>query len=76
MIDPTLALTEAIRALFARELGAEIGPDDDFFAAGGDSLAAEGVVTALSAHLAQPVEGWMLLDHPTARGLAGALTAA
>lgn len=59
-------MTEALRH--------EIGPDEDFFMQGGDSLAVQHVLTGLSVHLGQEVPGWLLLDHPTARSLAKALT--
>ncbi|THD82769.1 acyl carrier protein [Aliigemmobacter aestuarii] len=68
-------LCELIRAVLSEAVGSDLGPEDDFFAAGGDSLAAEQVLAALSTRLSRPVEGWMLLDHPTATSLAAALSA-
>jgi hypothetical protein len=66
-------LQEVILAILSQALGHPLAPDQDFFAAGGDSLAAEQVLAALSAHLAQDVPGWVLLDYPTAQALAAAL---
>jgi hypothetical protein len=65
--DRTLA---AVRAAFADTLGRPIPDSEDFFTAGGDSLAAEHVMTTLSAALSLDLPVWLLLDHPTAPDLA------
>lgn len=73
MSPAQLELQAVILTLFAETLGHPIAGEDDFFAMGGDSLAAEHVLTGLSAHLSQDFPGWLLLDHPTAKDLAVAL---
>jgi hypothetical protein len=65
-------LQAIILDIFIDALGLPLGADEDFFAAGGDSLMAEQVLAALSARLSQEVPGWLLIDHPTAATLAGA----
>jgi hypothetical protein len=67
-------LEQAILAIFAQALGQEINAEADFFAMGGDSLAAEHVLAELSARLGSNLPGWVLLDHPTAAGLAAVLS--
>jgi hypothetical protein len=69
-------MTAMIRTAFAEALGEPLPDTADFFAHGGDSVAAEQVLAALSARLAMELPGWLLLDHPTAAGLAAVLTAA
>ncbi|MEW2045162.1 amino acid adenylation domain-containing protein [Streptomyces sp. NPDC005476] len=63
---------DAVRALFADVLGLEhVGPDDDFFALGGDSLRAlrlTGRVRALGLDPRLPVRA--VFDRPTPRALA------
>jgi adenylate kinase family enzyme len=54
-------------------LGQDMTVDADFFAEGGDSLAAEIVLTALSSELSISLPGWILLDYPTPLSLARAL---
>jgi hypothetical protein len=66
-------LPQIILNIFADALGRTVSPDADFFAAGGDSLAAETVLTQLSAQLSQDIPGWMLIDYPSAAALAMAL---
>lgn len=66
-------LAAVIRQLMSEALGHELAVDANFFDAGGDSLGAEEVLTALAADLNADIPGWMLLDHPTAAGLARAL---
>jgi hypothetical protein len=73
-LDATIALVldvlaEAIRADVA------LGADDDFFAAGGDSLSAVVALATLEAHLGRPLRPEVVLAHPTARSLATALVA-
>ena len=67
-------LTEEIRRLMSEALGREIEVQTDFFAAGADSLAVEHVLTGLSGLLGMPIDGWWLLDYPTATLLAHALS--
>jgi len=62
-----------VREAFADALGRAIADRDDFFAAGGDSFAAEQALTALSARLAIDLPVWLLLDHPTAETFAAAI---
>jgi hypothetical protein len=57
----------------AKALNQEIAENEDFFDAGGDSLAAEQVLLSLSASLQFDVPGWLLLDHPSAAELAAAI---
>jgi hypothetical protein len=64
------AILQTVRAAFAEALGRPIPDGDDFFTAGGDSLAAEHVMTALSAVMSLDLPVWVLLDHPTAADLA------
>jgi hypothetical protein len=66
-------LQKAILDIFADALGTAIAADEDFFAAGGDSLAAERALIALSGHLLQDVPGWLLIDYPSAAALSAAL---
>lgn len=67
------ALTSTIRHAMSEALGQDMSVDTDFFAEGGDSLAAEIVLTALSSELSIPLQGWILLDYPTPLSLARAL---
>lgn len=67
------ALSTLIRQFMSDALGHELAEDANFFDAGGDSLGAEEVLSALAAHLKTEIPGWLLLDHPTATGLAHAL---
>ncbi|MFD1740206.1 phosphopantetheine-binding protein [Cypionkella sinensis] len=66
-------LQAIILSLFSKALGQPVTAQDDFFAIGGDSLAAEQVLAGLSAAVSQDLPGWMLLDHPSAETLAQAL---
>jgi amino acid adenylation domain-containing protein len=52
---------------------AEIGADDDFFDAGGNSLAVTGVARRLSAELGRKVSPVLIFQHPTVAELAEAL---
>lgn len=60
-------------AAFRAGLGQSVGPDDHFFDAGGDSLAAEGVMAQISEGVGRELPLWLLLDHPTAAALALAI---
>ena len=66
-------LQQIILDIFADALGLAIGADENVFAAGGDSLATERILIALSGHRSQAVPGWPLIDHPTAAALAAPL---
>lgn len=66
-------LQAIILRLFSKALGQAVTAQDDFFAMGGDSLAAEQVLAGLSAHMSQDVPGWVLLDHASAETLTLAL---
>jgi amino acid adenylation domain-containing protein len=52
---------------------ADVGADDDFFDAGGNSLAVTGVARALSAALGRKVSPVLVFQHPTVAELARAL---
>ncbi len=62
-----------IAALFSREIGRPVGIDDDFFANGGNSLAALTVAVALEERFDQPFPVTKLIDNPTARSTAALL---
>jgi len=66
-------LPDLVRRRFAEALGRDIGAGTSFFEAGGDSLAAEALLTALSRDLGVELPGWLLLDHPTSQALAAVL---
>jgi acyl-CoA synthetase (AMP-forming)/AMP-acid ligase II/thioesterase domain-containing protein/acyl carrier protein len=73
--EPTDALEADLLALWRRALRRDdIGPDDDFFESGGDSLMALGIVLELEESTGLSLPESMLLDYPTvhrlARGLA------
>jgi thioesterase domain-containing protein/acyl carrier protein len=80
--SPTAALTDASPAvhdpIVARVLEAfrnelqrpDFGPDDDFFVAGGDSLAALTLAVTLEEAFGQSVSVTALLQEPTARAVA------
>ncbi|MFF9841338.1 amino acid adenylation domain-containing protein [Streptomyces sp. NPDC013740] len=74
----TAAGLDAVRALVAETLGlASIGPDDDFFISGGDSLTAMTLVsTARSRFDAEGTSLRAFLSRPTPRGLLAAVEAA
>ena len=67
-------LQTEIQKIFSDVLNLTVGVNQDFFAAGGDSLAVEQVLTAISARLSIDVPGWALLDHPSASALAAFLS--
>ena len=72
---PADDLRALVRAAFAEALGRVPGDDEDFFMAGGDSLLAEQLLSALSARLSQELPGWLLLDYPTVGAMADLLAA-
>ncbi len=63
-----------IAQLWSDILGTPVGPDDNFFAAGGHSLAAARVAARLREQLGSNVPLRLLFDHPTAAELARALS--
>ncbi|MFI1972209.1 condensation domain-containing protein [Streptomyces cinnamoneus] len=68
-MDPELA-TSALLAIFREEIGSEqIGPDDDFYAVGGDSLIAVRVVARATAQ-GMPMRLLDLLMNPSVHELA------
>src|SRR3546814_4673231 len=67
-------LHELIARVWADVLGLEtVGLDDDFFALGGHSLRATSVVARLRLALRLDLPLALLFQHPTVRGLAGAI---
>ena len=71
---PATELTRALTEIWQRSLPVhEIGPDDDFFALGGDSLAVM-IVLAEVETLGFEVNLDVLLEHPTISELAAYLT--
>lgn len=65
-----LAVLDAFRVILRNP---ELGCDDDFFEAGGDSLLAVDAAARISAALGQDVDPAMIFMYPTASGCAGAL---
>ncbi len=59
--------------LFAETLGVPVGPDDDFFELGGDSLTAMRLVSGVQSALGTVLEILDLTTHPTPAALAGHL---
>jgi amino acid adenylation domain-containing protein len=67
-------LATRIARIWAEVLGHDIvGPDDDFFDLGGDSLAGLDIAERLTAETGQPVTLQLLFDHTTPRALAALL---
>jgi Phosphopantetheine attachment site len=52
-----------------------VNPTDDFFELGGDSVLAAQLVRRLSRLLAAPIPLWLLVENPTAAGMAQHLRA-
>lgn len=72
----TPAITEkAVLAVWSKELGVQIGPDDSFFRSGGDSLRAARATLTLARVLSREIELATLLRHPVARDYAEAVDA-
>ncbi|MFF8097200.1 amino acid adenylation domain-containing protein [Streptomyces sp. NPDC016675] len=68
---PHTALEAAVAGVCAMALGLPlVGPDDDFFALGGDSLTATRIAAGLREALALDVRQRTVFDAPTARALA------
>jgi amino acid adenylation domain-containing protein/thioester reductase-like protein len=63
---PSASTQTTLASLWRRALDAEnIGDDDNFFALGGDSLQAAGLVFQVSKHFNYPLPVQALYDHPT-----------
>lgn len=73
MTDPDTATLALVLDVFRGVLGPHIGPQDDFFASGGDSVASENVLLRLEEATGRMLPGWTLLDHPTAGQVAAYL---
>ncbi|MFE5096954.1 amino acid adenylation domain-containing protein [Streptomyces sp. NPDC056638] len=76
--DPPTAdhdLTARLSAVWGKVLGVHVGPDDDFFELGGNSLFAIRIGTAMRAEGLPPVRLRDLYRHPTVRALLTSLTA-
>ena len=69
--DPTARLTE----IWSEVLGVPVGPDDDFFELGGNSLFAVRIGAALRARGLPSLRLRELYRHPTVRGTAASLGA-
>ena len=70
MAESSLAVVlDAFRAV----LGPQVGPADDFFELGGDSVASEAVLMRLEEATGRSLPGWTLLDHPTVERVAAFL---
>lgn len=68
-----LDLTDVVLDAFAGVLDEVVGPDDDFFGLGGDSLAGMVVLSELQEHLGVRLAPTAVLSHPTARRLSEAI---
>ncbi|MEW1931277.1 amino acid adenylation domain-containing protein [Rhodococcus sp. NPDC079359] len=81
LTDGQRRLAEHIAALLGREAGSQalldsIGPDSDFFALGGDSLAAMRLVTRVNRDLNLRISVRAVFDHPTVANLSAYIDAA
>ncbi|MFI6417364.1 phosphopantetheine-binding protein [Streptomyces sp. NPDC050842] len=65
--------TTAIAEIWQEVLGVPVEDDDDFFALGGQSLAAMEVVAAVRRRLGITVRVRVLLEHPVLADFAGQL---
>lgn len=68
--DTTDDLLALVLKHWREAVGSHLGPDDEFFAHGGDSLSAVAAMTALGAVLGRPLSPGLLIEHPIARALA------
>ena len=76
IVPPRTPWEERVAALWSEVLGLEtLSIDDDFFDLGGDSLAAEELVTRLAVASGIQVSSRILLDAPTVAEFAAAVTA-
>ena len=67
----TTDVLAALRELWTAALGTpNIGPDDDFFEVGGNSLAAVQLTARMNAHFGTDLGAGTLFDYPTLRSLA------
>lgn len=66
----TLDILTIITVAFSTELKTKVGPEDDFFDLGGDSLSSENVLTEIIARTGVTLPGWALMDFPRAVDLA------
>jgi amino acid adenylation domain-containing protein len=64
------AVERAIADIWSDALRVQVGPDDDFFALGGDSLAANAIVVQVTRRFSTEVRLRDLVDRPTVRGFA------
>lgn len=65
-----------LRELWTAALGVkDLGPDDDFFEVGGNSLAAVQLTAQINAHFGTDLGAGTLFDHPTMRALASEVPA-
>ncbi|MFH8804253.1 amino acid adenylation domain-containing protein [Streptomyces sp. NPDC017936] len=71
--DPDEVLTDRIRRVWAEVLGLPVGPDDDFYDAGGDSVAAVTILRVLRDQGLAGVSLRLMMRHGTPRALAEAL---
>lgn len=53
-----------VLSAFCGVLQCPVGPKDDFFGLGGDSIASEELLTRISAETGINLPGWTLLDYP------------
>jgi amino acid adenylation domain-containing protein len=68
---PPTALEASLSAMVAALLGVDgVGPNDDFFALGGDSLLATRLALRVRHELARNIPGHMILEMPTVRQMA------
>ncbi|MEV0945556.1 amino acid adenylation domain-containing protein [Rhodococcus sp. NPDC049939] len=73
---PTTPVQQIVAGVFADVLGVErVGLDDDFFALGGNSLAATRVTSRLGSELDMTVQLQWLFSDPTVEALAGRIVA-
>lgn len=69
-VGPARADLDAICAEWRMVLGRDVDAEDDFFAAGGDSLLAIDAADRIRRRLTVPLEYIDLFDHPTPKALA------
>ncbi|WP_203895242.1 non-ribosomal peptide synthetase, partial [Planobispora longispora] len=67
--EPMTALERRIAAVWAEELGREVGAHDDFFDVGGHSLLAPVLVGKLAAELSVELPLSWLFEHPTVHAM-------
>lgn len=72
--SPGPAIEDELRTLWSESLGyAEIGPDDDFFDIGGNSLTAVDLMSQIRDRFGVDLSIAVLFEHPTLRALAAEL---